>query len=154
MPQIDRRNASLVRARGRPREFDIDDALDKAVRVFSERGYHATSIGDLAGAMELASGSIYKAFRDKRAVFLAAFDNRFGMIIPGDHIGAAGEKRARTRKAGSAETEKCQAFAGKRGDGDHARGVIEITSAWVRRWDLDASVGRWKVLLNEGRALR
>src|SRR5271154_1761032 len=59
---------------GRPREFDIDAALDKAVRVFCERGYHATSIADLTDAMELASGSIYKAFKDKRAVFLAAFD--------------------------------------------------------------------------------
>ena len=60
--------------RGRPREFDIDSALDKSVRVFRERGYHATSIADLTQAMELASGSVYKAFKDKRAVFLAAFD--------------------------------------------------------------------------------
>src|SRR5258707_15493096 len=61
-------------SRGRPREFDIDAALDKSVRVFRERGYHATSIADLTQAMELASGSVYKAFKDKRAVFLAAFD--------------------------------------------------------------------------------
>jgi TetR/AcrR family transcriptional regulator, transcriptional repressor for nem operon len=60
--------------RGRPREFDIDDALDKSVRVFRERGYHATSIANLTQAMELASGSVYKAFKDKRAIFLAAFD--------------------------------------------------------------------------------
>ena len=60
--------------RGRPREFDIDAALDKSVRVFRERGYHATSIADLTQATELASGSVYKAFKDKRAVFLAAFD--------------------------------------------------------------------------------
>jgi len=52
----------------------MDVALDKAVRIFSERGYSATSIGDLTDAMELASGSVYKAFKDKRAVFLAAFD--------------------------------------------------------------------------------
>jgi TetR/AcrR family transcriptional repressor of nem operon len=52
----------------------MDEALNKAVGVFSERGYHATSIDDLIAAMELASGSIYKAFKDKRAVFLAAFD--------------------------------------------------------------------------------
>jgi TetR/AcrR family transcriptional regulator, transcriptional repressor for nem operon len=52
----------------------MDEALDKAVRVFCERGYHATSIADLTAAMELASGSVYKAFKDKRAVFLAAFD--------------------------------------------------------------------------------
>lgn len=53
----------------------MDDALDKAVRVFCERGYHATSVADLTSAMGLAAGSIYKAFKDKRAVFLAAFDH-------------------------------------------------------------------------------
>jgi TetR/AcrR family transcriptional regulator, transcriptional repressor for nem operon len=64
----------MSRGPGRPREFDMDEALDKAVRVFCERGYHATSVGDLTEAMQLASGSVYKAFKDKRAVFLAAFD--------------------------------------------------------------------------------
>ncbi|HET9375045.1 MAG TPA: TetR/AcrR family transcriptional regulator [Chthoniobacterales bacterium] len=67
-------NVAFFIYRGRPREFDIDDALDKSVRVFRERGYHATSIADLTQAMELASGSVYKAFKDKRAIFLAAFD--------------------------------------------------------------------------------
>jgi TetR/AcrR family transcriptional regulator, transcriptional repressor for nem operon len=62
------------RSRGRPREFDIDAALDKAAAVFSERGFHATSIVDLTDAMELASGSVYKAFKDKQSVFVAAFD--------------------------------------------------------------------------------
>ena len=60
------------RAPGRPREFDMDLALDQAVRVFSERGFHATSVTDLTEAMELTAGSIYKAFKDKRAVFIAA----------------------------------------------------------------------------------
>jgi AcrR family transcriptional regulator len=62
------------RTRGRPREFDMDAALDKALAVFSERGYHATSISELTDAMGLASGSVYKAFKDKRGIFLAAFD--------------------------------------------------------------------------------
>lgn len=62
------------RSRGRPREFDMDAALDKALSVFSERGYHAASISELTDAMELTSGSIYKAFKDKRGIFLAAFD--------------------------------------------------------------------------------
>ena len=66
--------AYAARPRGRPRQFDIDKALDQAIRVFREHGYNATSIGDLISAMGLASGSIYKAFKDKRAVFLAAFD--------------------------------------------------------------------------------
>ncbi|MBA8900693.1 TetR/AcrR family transcriptional regulator [Phyllobacterium sp. P30BS-XVII] len=63
-----------ARSRGRPREFDMNEALDKALLVFSDRGYHATSIGNLTEAMQLASGSVYKAFKDKRGVFLAVFD--------------------------------------------------------------------------------
>ncbi len=59
---------------GRPRAFYMDAVLDRAVRVFSERGYHATSIGDLAKATGLAQGSLYKAFKDKKSIFLAAFD--------------------------------------------------------------------------------
>ncbi|WP_211371274.1 TetR/AcrR family transcriptional regulator [Paracoccus limosus] len=52
----------------------MDEALDRAVVIFRQRGYHATSISELAAAMGLTQGSIYKAFKDKRAVFLAAFD--------------------------------------------------------------------------------
>ncbi|WP_117193022.1 TetR/AcrR family transcriptional regulator [Rhizobium terrae] len=59
---------------GRPREFEIEEALDKAIVVFSERGYHAASISELKEAMGLAAGSLYKAFKDKKAIFLASFD--------------------------------------------------------------------------------
>ena len=52
----------------------MEAALDGAVLVFRERGYHAASLADLGPAMKLANGSIYKAFSDKRALFLAAFD--------------------------------------------------------------------------------
>ncbi|MDK4701279.1 TetR/AcrR family transcriptional regulator [Rhizobium sp. CNPSo 4062] len=65
--------------RGRPREFDMDSALDEALRVFSERGYHAASISELTEAMGLTAGSVYKAFGDKRGVFLAAF-NRYRQV--------------------------------------------------------------------------
>jgi AcrR family transcriptional regulator len=64
----------ILRTPGRPREFEIDAALDKAILVFSERGYHGTSISDLKESMGLAAGSLYKAFKDKKAIFLAAFD--------------------------------------------------------------------------------
>lgn len=62
------------RGRGRPREFDVDRALDGAISVFSESGYHATSLGSLTRAMDIAEGSLYKAFTDKRGVFIAAFE--------------------------------------------------------------------------------
>ena len=88
-----------TRPRGRPREFDMDEALDKAIRVFCEQGYNATSIGDLIDAMGLASGSIYKAFRDKRAVFLAALDRH--VVLRKEQIAAAARssKPARDRLA-------------------------------------------------------
>ena len=61
------------RGPGRPREFDMDAALDGALLLFRERGYHAASLSELGAAMQLTPGSIYKAFADKRAIFLAAF---------------------------------------------------------------------------------
>ena len=82
---------------GRPREFDIDDALDKAIRVFRERGYHATSITDLSEAMELTPGSIYKAFKDKHAVFLAAFDRYAARRAEQTRKAATSAKSARNR---------------------------------------------------------
>lgn len=90
---------AIARTRGRPREFDMDEALGKAVRVFRERGYHATSVADLTAAMGLASGSIYKAFKDKRAVFLAAFDHykatRDGQLREAIQQGRNGRERLR-----------------------------------------------------------
>ena len=65
---------TATRPPGRPREFEIEEALDKAIVVFSERGYHAASISELKEAMGLAAGSLYKAFKDKKAIFLASFD--------------------------------------------------------------------------------
>lgn len=54
----------------------MDEALDKAIPVLCERGFHGASINDLADGMQLTVGSIYKAFKDKRGVFLAALDRQ------------------------------------------------------------------------------
>lgn len=63
-----------LRGPGRPREFDMDAALDGAILVFREKGYHAASVADLSAAMRLTAGSLYKAFIDKRGIFLAAYE--------------------------------------------------------------------------------
>ena len=60
--------------RGRPREFDIEQALDQAMLVFRQKGYHAASLSELGAAMNLSAGSIYKAFKDKRSLFLQVFE--------------------------------------------------------------------------------
>ena len=63
----------------RPREFDIDTAVEDAMNVFWERGYLGTSIPDLLAGMGITRGSLYKAFGSKKALFLhalALYDRR------------------------------------------------------------------------------
>jgi TetR/AcrR family transcriptional repressor of nem operon len=58
----------------RPREFERDVVLDRAMRVFWTHGYEATSIRHLVDRMGIQRGSLYGAFGSKRALFLAAVD--------------------------------------------------------------------------------
>lgn len=56
----------------RQREFDKEAVLDRAVLMFWARGYEATSVRDLTGAMGISSSSLYEVFGDKHAVFMLA----------------------------------------------------------------------------------
>jgi TetR/AcrR family transcriptional regulator, transcriptional repressor for nem operon len=58
----------------RPKEFNPDEALDKAMQVFWHKGYEATSMEDLLTAMDLNRGSLYDTFGDKRQLFLKVMD--------------------------------------------------------------------------------
>jgi TetR/AcrR family transcriptional repressor of nem operon len=60
--------------RGRPRSFDTDAAVERAMRVFWSRGYHGTALPDLLRATKLSRGSLYAAFGGKHALFLRALD--------------------------------------------------------------------------------
>jgi TetR/AcrR family transcriptional regulator, transcriptional repressor for nem operon len=60
--------------RGRPRSFDVEAAVERAMDVFWSRGYHATALPDLLRATKLSRGSLYAAFGDKHSLFLRALD--------------------------------------------------------------------------------
>lgn len=58
----------------RPREFDIDEALERAMNVFWAKGYEATSLDDLCQAMDLARSSFYAAFGDKHSLYVRVLE--------------------------------------------------------------------------------
>ena len=59
----------------RPREFDEEKVKQALMNVFWEKGYEATSMQDLVAATGLLKGSLYGAFGDKQALYLAALEH-------------------------------------------------------------------------------
>jgi AcrR family transcriptional regulator len=59
---------------GRPREFDLDEALERAMDLFWRQGYEGTSLSDLTRELGLTRPSLYAAFGSKEALFLKALD--------------------------------------------------------------------------------
>lgn len=73
--------------KGRPRAFDADAALEKAIVVFWEQGYDGASLADLTDAMGISRKSMYAAFGNKEELFTRAVQ-RYAEG-PGDYIARA-----------------------------------------------------------------
>ena len=58
----------------RPREFDADQALEKAMNLFWAKGYHNSSIRDLVDATGVNYYGLYSVFEDKQGLFLSSLD--------------------------------------------------------------------------------
>lgn len=86
---------SSTSAPGRPRGFDREAALDRAVLEFWQHGYEATSVAGLTAAMGIKPPSLYAAFGDKRRLFSEAIQ-RYGVTygaVAGDVIAAEPDAR-------------------------------------------------------------
>ena len=59
---------------GRPREFDLDKALERAMQLFWRQGYEGTSLNDLTRELGVTRPSLYAAFESKESLFLKALD--------------------------------------------------------------------------------
>ncbi len=60
---------------GRPRAFDIDQALERAMEVFWRQGYEGASLVDLTKAMGISAPSLYAAFGNKEGLFRAVLNS-------------------------------------------------------------------------------
>ena len=58
----------------RPKEFDQEKALQKAIHLFSQQGFAASSTDELMRVMDVGRQSMYDTFGDKRALFLKALE--------------------------------------------------------------------------------
>lgn len=89
----------------RAQPYDRDTALDAAMTLFWQKGYYATSLKDLEGALKMKPGSIYAAFDSKENLFLLALERYFDL------------NRAEFREAMATHTSPLQALA------DFLRGI-------------------------------
>jgi len=69
------KSSYTVNARaGRPRKFDRDDVISKAMRVFWTNGFTQTSIEDLVEGTNVGAQSLYNTFGNKREIFIQALE--------------------------------------------------------------------------------
>lgn len=79
---------------GRPRVFDVEQALERALELFWRHGYEGTSLAMLTGAMGINTPSLYAAFGNKEQLFRSALERYLG--APASYMaGALSEPTAR-----------------------------------------------------------
>jgi AcrR family transcriptional regulator len=75
-----------LRKRGRPRNEDHlarrrEEILDMAARVFAERGFQKTDLQEVADALGIGKGTVYRYFPSKHDLFLAAVDRGMRLLL-------------------------------------------------------------------------
>ncbi|WP_331766903.1 TetR/AcrR family transcriptional regulator [Embleya sp. NBC_00896] len=114
----------MPKTAGRPRGFDREAALDRAVTEFWLHGYEATSVAGLTAAMGIKPPSLYAAFGDKRALFSEAIQ-RYGVTFGA----VSGQVLAEEPDARVAVERLLYAIADAYTDPAHPPGCMVITAA-------------------------
>jgi AcrR family transcriptional regulator len=109
--------------RGRPRAFDIERALDQALRVFWRHGYEGASLAELTAAMGINRPSLYAAFGNKEKLFRRALDH-YAAGADALHESAMREPTAR-----AAVAVILHAMADGLSDRNNPRGCLMVQSA-------------------------
>jgi AcrR family transcriptional regulator len=124
---------------GRPREFETDAALEKAMRLFWTKGYEGTSVADLTETLGISRPSLYAAFGDKQSLFRAVLE-RYAAGPAGYVAAALGKPTAREvaeqllrgaadLQAGSSNPGGCLTVNGAIACGDEAEPVRQALNA-------------------------
>ncbi|MBE3012919.1 TetR/AcrR family transcriptional regulator [Microbispora sp. NEAU-D428] len=125
---------------GRPRGFDADDALERAMLVFWEHGYEGASLARLTEAMSISAKSMYAAFGNKEELFRKALERYTEgpsaylarALEEPTALGVAtailaGTVRTTTRPA---HPHGCLGVQGALAASDSGRGVRDLLAAW------------------------
>ena len=101
----------------RPKEFDVDAALQQALQVFWQKGYEATSMQDLVDAMGIQKASLYATYGDKHSLYMQALRNyqRDALVEMETTLTRPGSPKAALRALLQGVVEQAAGKRGRRG---------------------------------------
>jgi AcrR family transcriptional regulator len=108
------------RPRGRPRGFDREQALDRAMDVFWSKGFEGASLSDLTKAMDINPPSLYAAFGDKEGLFIEAVRRYYANVQ--DQCSACPESTSARESMQAFLSELAKVFT----DTNHPRGCLAV----------------------------
>lgn len=113
-----------TKAKGRPRQFDTDKALEQALRVFWRQGFQGASLSELTQATGLSKPSLYAAFGDKEALYLRCLERYESRLADVEQLQLDGREDVR-----GAVEDLLRKMAGLQCDPELPGGCLVVTGA-------------------------